>query len=92
MTNNGMTGIYQVFFLLTSGKLVTQQFHTLDTQAKTKTAKIDYSLTRTTPHSDVSVFSMNVGILENDAAFTYALLLFPLSALDSLFRTINFRK
>ena len=32
------------------------------------------------------------GILESDAAFSYAFLLFPLAAMDNLFNTIKFRK
>ena len=35
---------------------------------------------------------LEVSILENDAAFSYALLLFLLDALDKLFNTIKFRK
>ena len=35
---------------------------------------------------------LEVSILENDAAFSYALLLFLLAALDNLFNTIKFRK
>ena len=33
-----------------------------------------------------------VSILENDAAFSYAVLLFPFAALNNLFNALKFRK